>query len=523
MKFLSRKAYFFLFLILYISSISAFKLSSNNYFPLAHGPYYFSFAESLYNNLGVYSYWTIPQDPKLVYTFQMGVSFIIYLCIFFFNLDFWFLAFYFFSSYLWCLGFFQLEKFLKSIEFAKYEIYFLMLVIFFQPYNINQVATFSNETIYLPLLVLSFFKFINSINKFKKNNFTAPDIFIFLFFIFGIFLRVHHVIFIASVGLYIFFYKKEFIKYYFIIFFFSILVFLTLFFFSPLVNSLTVAKSILFTSLDNFNLTQFYNNFFSTKDLKLEIGMGYIPYNEIFLLSLERFSNIITYPILLSKFTHSIQIKSFFLVIFLILNLIGLKHIKKFSLAYYKFSLIYLCFSILFIYFLPFFELNYVLPISFIFFINLAFVIKFYLRSFFLKILIPSSIFFVFVIFLFYNGVLRNQEIEIYGNRALTKKIKNFYEKFPVNENLFYATPDVYYTFELHYWHAGARVCLTSVSIIDCLKQRKINKYSNVIFFFNKGEEVLKNKIYINFLTRNNFDINDIKSEDFINFYIKKN
>jgi hypothetical protein len=279
----------------------------------------------------------------------------------------------------------------------------------------------------------------------------------------------------------------------------------------------------LFTSLDNFNLTQFYNNLFSTTGSKLEIGMGYTPYNEIFFSTLDRFASIFTYPILLIKFTHSILIKSFFLVIFLILNLMGLNFIKKVSLLYYRFSLIYLSISILFIYFLPFFELSYVLPISFIFFINIAFVIKFYLRSYFLKTLVPCCLAFVLVILFFYSGVLKNQEIEIYGNRELTKKIKNFYARFPSNQNLFYATPDVYYTFELHYWYASTRVCLTSVPVIDCLKQRKITKFSNIIFFFNKGEEVLKNPMYKEFLTKNNFDINDVKSEDFINFYIKKN
>jgi hypothetical protein len=522
MKFSYNYKFCFLFLVVYLSSILAFKLSSNNYFPLAHGPYYFSFAESLYNNLGVYSFWTIPQDPKLVYTFQMGVSFIMYLCLLIFNLKFWYFAFYFFSSYLWILAFIQLEKFLKSISFKKNEILFLIFIIFFQPYNINQIATFSNETIYLPTLILSFFIFINLVNNFEKNFSLYVYILIFSFFLFGIFLRVHHLAFIGSIGLYILFFKKNLIKYFILLFSISILIFICAIYFTPLANSLGMAKSILLTSLDNFNISFIYNKIFSISNSKSEMGMGYIYYNQLFLPTLERLANIFTYPILLSKFTNSILIKSFFLIIFLSLNFFSLKYIKKISIIYYKFSIIYLCLSILFIYLLPFFELSYVLPISFIFIINIAFLIKFYLKSYFLKVLIPTSFIFILIITFFYSGIIRNKEIEVYQNRELTKKIKNFYNKFPTKNNLFFATPDVYYTFELHYWHAGTRVCLVSISEEDCFKERKIKKYSNVIFLFNKGEEILNISEYRNFLINNNFDISKPLQEDFINFYKKQ-
>lgn len=172
--------------------------------------------------------------------------------------------------------------------------------------------------------------------------------------------------------------------------------------------------------------------------------------------------------------------------------------------------------------FSAFFELSYVLPISFIFFINIYFLFKFYLKSYFFKILVPSAFIFILVITFFYSGILKNNLIEVYKNRELTEKIKNFYNKYPVNNNLFFATPDVYYTFELHYWYAGVRVCLVTISEADCFKDRKIKKYSNVIFLFNKGDQVLENPSYRSFLINNNFNISRFEQEDFINFFLKK-
>ena len=137
----SKYNFFIIFFFIY-SSFSAFK---TQFFPVAHGPYYFSFAESMYNNLGIFSYWTIPQDPKLVYTFQIGISFIIYICILILGIDFWYLLFYFLSSVVWVLSFNQLENFLVILKFNKYEALLLIFVLFFQNYNLNQIATFSNE------------------------------------------------------------------------------------------------------------------------------------------------------------------------------------------------------------------------------------------------------------------------------------------------------------------------------------------------------------------------------------------
>lgn len=513
---------YIIFLLFFFSSIVFFQLSKYNFFPVAHGPYYFSFAESMYNNLGIFSYWTIPQDPKLVYTFQIGISFIIYLCILILGIDFWYLLFYFLSSVVWVLSFNQLENFLVRLKFNKYEALFLIFVLFFQPYNLNQIATFSNEVIYYPLIILSFFLFINTLDKVYQSNKKILYFIFLLFFIFGIFFRVHHVTFLASLFIFIIFYQRKYFYSYLIFSFLTLTVFILILYFTPLSNSLAMAKSILFTSLDNLNLTSLYNNSFFKKNENLELGMGYINYETILVSFLDRISNIFTYPILLEKFTNSLLIKCLFLIIFLFFNYLGLRHIKKISINYFRFSVIYLFISILFIYFLPFFELSYVLPISFIFFINLFIVIKLMFKENFFKVIVTSSLIFVGIITIIYSGIIKTQGIEIYGNRNLTENIKKFYIKYPYKNNLFYATSDVYFTFELHYWHSGSRVCLSDISIEECKVKRGIDNYSNIIFLFNENEEILDNSTYKNFLINNDFNINKIYKNEFINYFSRR-
>lgn len=520
-----RKINFFnytIFFLFFFSSIVFFQLSKYNFFPVAHGPYYFSFAESMYNDLGIFSYWTIPQDPKLVYTFQIGISFIIYVCLLILGIDFWYLLFYFLSSVVWVLSYNQLEKFLNRLKFNKYEAFLLILVLFFQPYNLNQIATFSNEVIYFPVIIMSFFLFINILDEADQRNIKILYFIFVLFFIFGIFFRVHHVTFLASLFIFIIFYQRKYFYNYLIFSFLTLIVFILILLFTPLSNSLAMAKSILFTSLDNLNLTSLYNNSFFEKNENLELGMGYINYETILISFVDRISNIFTYPILLEKFTNSIFIKSLFLIFFLFLNYLGFRYIKKISINYFRFSIIYLFLSILFLYFLPFFELSYVLPISFIFFINLFIVIKLIFKENLSKIIITSSLLFVAIITIIYSGIIKTKGIEIYGNRGLTENIKKFYVNYPYKNNLFYATPDVYFTFELHYWHSGSRVCLSGLSLEDCRVKRGIDNYSNVIFLFNENEEILNNPVYKNFLINNDFNINKIYKNNFINYYLRR-
>ena len=510
------------FLILYFISIILFYLSKNNFFPVAHGPFYFSFAESLYNGLGLYSYWTIPQDEGLVYTFQMGVSFIMYLSLLVFKKTAWFYIFYLFSTVLWFLAFKQIKFFLKKINFKSPEIYLFFILVFFQPYNLNQIATFSNEVIYYPVLIFSFFLLINYFddNSFKIKNYES--IILILTFVFGIFFRFHHVVFLSTVGIYIVFFKRDLILKYILISSISLILFIFIIFNTTLINSLAMAQSIFTTSLDNFNFLNIFENLNNTKK-DLNIGMGYVKDNDYLFVTLVRLTDIFTYPILLQKFSSSILIKFFMAMIFLFLNIGGLIILKNKAKNFYYLSIIFTILSLVFLIFLPFFELSYVLPLGFIFILNILIFLKTILKDYYLKILIPIFVTFILVIVFAYTGFYKNKIIEVYGNRQLTEDVKNFYKEYPFKENLYYATSDVYYTYELHYWHGGSRICLVSISIEECQKLRGIKKFKNVIFLFNKDTLVLEDQIYQNFLEENKFEINNEINKRFISFYIKRN
>ena len=80
-----------------------------------------------------------------------------------------------------------------------------------QPYNLNTIAAFSNHSVYLPILIFSFL-FIN--NQISKNNINFSSflnfeaLMILCFIIFGVFLRLHHGVFLFSIVVSLFFLKK---------------------------------------------------------------------------------------------------------------------------------------------------------------------------------------------------------------------------------------------------------------------------------------------------------------------------
>ena len=65
-------------IILFIS-IGLYCASSNGYLPLVHGPYYYSIAQSLFHNGEINFYAIYPPVQSMVYTLQIGNSFLEYL------------------------------------------------------------------------------------------------------------------------------------------------------------------------------------------------------------------------------------------------------------------------------------------------------------------------------------------------------------------------------------------------------------------------------------------------------------
>ena len=182
-----------LFAIILFISLSLYCASKNGYLPLVHGPYYFSIAKSLFHYNAISHYAIYPSVQSLVYTLQIGISFFEYLLLFI-SKEFWFVPFYTVTSLIWILS---LKEFLnfKTQNLTKADKYLLFFLFFFQPYNLNQLANFSNESLYFPLLLYFYFSFFRITTQ--KNNYNYNYIYIFLFTIFvfiGVFFRLHHAI-----------------------------------------------------------------------------------------------------------------------------------------------------------------------------------------------------------------------------------------------------------------------------------------------------------------------------------------
>ena len=156
---------FLLFFILFVS-LGVYCASKNGWLPLVHGPYYFSIAQSLFHYNEINQYAIYPPVQTLVYTLQIGISFFEYF-IFFISEKYWYLIFYFLTSLVWVIVFCEFLK-LKINFLSKVDKYLLFTILFFQPYNLNQLGNFSNEALYFPSLLYFFFSFFRHI---KSNNF----------------------------------------------------------------------------------------------------------------------------------------------------------------------------------------------------------------------------------------------------------------------------------------------------------------------------------------------------------------
>ena len=145
------------FFILIIISLSLY-LSFEGIISFTHGPLYYYLAEGMYDYKEFTStIFAIPTNDFIHP--QMGIIFIHYFGILIFGKKKFFLFFIILSSLLWLCVFYNLYKKKEFKIFTNHEKIILFTLIFLQPYNINQLSNFSNEGIYFPSLILSFFLF----------------------------------------------------------------------------------------------------------------------------------------------------------------------------------------------------------------------------------------------------------------------------------------------------------------------------------------------------------------------------
>ena len=144
------------FPLLFLSSISILLfLSFNGYWSLTHGPLYFFIGDYIATNHQLGSSIFVINDNN-IYTFQIGIAFFHALSIKLLK-EYWYLLYIITISGAWLITTTEIHKKLSNFKLSKFDIDLILLVIFFQPYNLNQIANFSNEALYFPFLIYFFF------------------------------------------------------------------------------------------------------------------------------------------------------------------------------------------------------------------------------------------------------------------------------------------------------------------------------------------------------------------------------
>ena len=490
---------FCVFSIFLALGIFFYRLASENIFPLVHGPYYFSIALSLLQNSSLDYYALYPWTSELVYTLQIGISIVQYICLII-TKKYWFIIFYIISSLGWLLAYKEFKK-LSLFNLNSIDYFILIFLFFLQPYNINQLANFSNEAIYIPFLIYSFFLIFNN-----KNSLGSLLIFS-LFIIFGIFFRIHHAVFCFSVFLY-FALIKDYGKLKFIFCLGLLKIFLFLF-----VIFNTSLNSVFFDHIDfiNITLSDFFNTEGFVNDPHETDDMNFsIKENKILSL-LFKFLTIISSPLLTNKFISNEYIAFLVNLICSIIVIFSIFEIRKTNYKLFILTLIYLFFSSLFILILPFFEYSYQLPYSFLIILSVYLFIKKYLGKYFYSI----SLFIFLIAFMFltsiYLGYYKIKNIEIYNNRVHVEKIKKLYELYSPNHNIYYAHNTMYHHIEDYFWHKDKKpFCKLNATLKSCIILLNKNKFQNVIIIHK-----LKRNIKIS-----DFEIETFKESN--NLVIKK-
>lgn len=449
---------FFLFITLIVST--ALYFSFNGLLSFTHGPLYYYFAEGLYENKELNS--TIFALPTNDFTSpQMGIVFVHYLGILLFGKEKFFLFFIFLSSTLWwgvLYNFCQNDKFKN---FKQIEKVIIFLLVFLQPYNINQIANFSNEGVYIPCLILCFFFILEVMqNDFKKN--TLKIVFIITFLLFGSFFRVHNLVFFISIIIFLLALKNyKLFKLSIYLFILAIFIkFILLYHFFPFVvdNIISFIKN-LFTVFFQIDLSEYSkksNWIVISKDNILD---KFISATEIF-----------TFFLLLKKFIPEYKIIIFFINFFFIFifykssESIKVVIDKKFNLL----SIIFICLSTIFTFILPIFEYSYLLPTSFIIIIYYFSFFKKILNIYLIKSICFASLLYFIIIFNAFF-IFKSNKIETYYYRITFNELKTIVNKIDVKSTLFYIDFEKYLTMpEFYRWIFGDKICNYRMSSNRC-------------------------------------------------------
>lgn len=464
------------FLFTFIVSINIFNLSYNfGILSEVHGPLYLDIAKGLYENKFFSNYYNLIPESN-IYTFQVGISLIHYFGILTFGLKYWYFFPIFLLGILWSFAYIYFSELLIELKldnnFFK-DICFLSF--FLQPYNLNQIASYSNEMIYFPLSIIIFIFLYNYIFNIQKVN-SISKICLFPLIIVGIFFRFHHTILIISIFIsYFYIDKKEFSKIsFFIIFILSNLIILTLFLFY--ISGISNTFYIFVNYISDFFLNK---NIFDTLSLA-GINTSVDNTNYFSLAKINDGLNVFSGHLILNKFISN-EIVIFIINIVLIwvfyrgLKIIDSKFLKL--IIYY-----FIILSVIFLYILPPNELNYYLPTSFIIiFLQILFT-KYYSGIYFKKLIISFCIFFLLSIsYLLGGGYFLSDKLEIIKKRENSKMFENFLiNDFIKEESLVFKTDELTFSSNLSK-DLDSKFCNSSLN--KCLK---LMNNVNYIYLFGR-------------------------------------
>ena len=473
-----------------VSGFIMLSLSFNGMWNIVHGPLYFSYAEGFieYGELKSLMY-AVPRDRD-VFTIQVGVTYFLIPSILIFGKKLWFLFFIPTVSFLWIFSYIEGKKFLKKINYINnLDIFLIFTIIFLQPYNLNTIAAFSNYSVYLPVLIYAFFKFINLIEQ-KEIRYNLSFFIFLLILYFGVFFRLHHGVFLFSMVITLFVIKNyTYFKASVIIFISIIFLAVIILFNSHLINSIDFINSFLdtvFNSLKTEKLEEFHesNKFYNP-------GQG-----DFWLEKIVRFLEPYCFFLFLPKFIDtgvvSVLIHFTFFLIFIYILKTNLETYgaKNFLIL----SIFFILGSSMFLFMLPMFELNYLLASNWLVIFNYYLFLKKKLNNLMYKLIPVGTIIGFIVLLIFYSGIFSSKLIETPEYRVWIEKFRQDSKNIDENSLVYFdtSTPPIP---EIYYWFLNKRFCNFNLAPSDCAKILNIEDISNVYVIKKETSVNKKNNI----------------------------
>ncbi len=498
-----RKEYFY-FTFFYIFGIVLYLLSTKyNVLAVHHGPFYYFIAESLINKEGfVPSVKLFPLKSDIV-TPQIGVAFVIYISKLI-SLNYWYVIFYLFHAFFWFLVLLEIKNFSQKNKSLGINYLLLTLIIYIQPYNLNQTAAFSNEAIYYPLLIYFIFYFVGNyenLNFFLKKKFNL--IFFILFLIIGTIFRLHNIIFFGTfIFLLLFFTNKKFYKEVILLIFLKFIFLFCFFYFMDLYGVFSFINKIFQLFILENNPIEFYSQSAKKNQIIFNDSINFSKY-----ISLERANillSVYSSPIPITKIFSNQYIQlliNFLCLLLLIYSLIKIQFSKEFKL----FVSIYYLFSSIFIFLLPMNEGNYYLPVSFLNILILYCLFKKILKKYFEFIVISLLVLSVTFFSLIYAGKIKIIDLEVYNHKKVLSYMKSLKKTLKKNNvSIFHPYPNLNNP-ELWVWTLNLKICNNDLD--KCLKNNDtefnvlfLNQYIDLEDYISYEEK--------KYLVENNFDFN---------------